>query len=95
MKNRKFSLRAMALAGAGMMIAPQAAAAQEAQAEAQNDGSAIGALNEIIVTGTKTQNAENVQDIPLAVTAFNSESLCLHADPSRWQTPDFVGCPHQ
>lgn len=72
MKNRKFSLRAMALAGAGIMIAPQAAVAQD---EAQNDNSAIGVLNEMIVTGTKTQNAENVQDVPLAVTAFNAESL--------------------
>lgn len=56
-------------------IIPATAAAQETQDQAQNDGSAIGAYNEIIVTGTKTQNAENVQDVPLAVTAFNKESL--------------------
>lgn len=37
--------------------------------------SAIGAYDAIIVTGTKTRNAENVQDVPLAVTAFGAENL--------------------
>ena len=41
----------------------------------QTPARGIDSLNTIIVTGTKTQNPENVQDIPLAVTAFNSESL--------------------
>ena len=58
---------------------PMAAHAQDAapdsETAAQEDTSAIGAFNEIIVTGTKTQNAENVQDVPVAVTAFNAESL--------------------
>jgi iron complex outermembrane receptor protein len=51
--------------------------AQEAEQTTtqEDDESAIGAFGDIIVTGTKTQNAENVQDVPLAVTAFNSESL--------------------
>ncbi|MEO9491057.1 MAG: TonB-dependent receptor [Marinomonas sp.] len=76
MKARNFSrLTATALLSSCAAI-PAAALAQEApQDGAQEDTSAIGAFNEIVVTGTKTQNAENVQDVPLAVTAFNSESL--------------------
>ncbi|QIG55392.1 TonB-dependent receptor [Altererythrobacter sp. BO-6] len=59
-----------------MALAPQAALAQDSQdtAAQENDG-ALDAFNTIVVTGTKTQNAENVQDVPLAVTAFNAASL--------------------
>ena len=46
---------------------------QEA-APAQRTGS-LDAINTIVVTGTKTQNPEDVQDVPLAVTAFNAASL--------------------
>ena len=57
----------------------QDAATPSAQDEQENvedrDTGAIGALDVIVVTGTKTQNPENVQDVPLAVTAFNAESL--------------------
>lgn len=80
MTNRSTSLRVLALLGAGAALTPQAALAQDTATEAQDetaqeDTGAIGAFNTIVVTGTKTQNAENVQDVPLAVTAFNSESL--------------------
>ena len=77
------SLRALALAGAGMALVPSGVLAQdedatqptaEEQAQAA-DGSAIGAFDVIVVTGTKTQNAEDVQDVPVAVTAFNAQSL--------------------
>ncbi|WP_241255033.1 TonB-dependent receptor [Altererythrobacter sp. BO-6] len=70
------SLKTIALLGAGMALAPQAALAQDSQdtAAQENDG-ALDAFNTIVVTGTKTQNAENVQDVPLAVTAFNAASL--------------------
>ena len=75
-----FSLRSMALAGAAFSILSAPAMAQDVPAE--NDpgeeqeiarsGGAIGSVNDVIVvTGTKTQNAEDVQDVPLAVTAFN------------------------
>lgn len=38
--------------------------------------SAIDTLtDEIIVTGTKKVNAENVQDVPIAITAFNADTL--------------------
>ncbi|MBD2842986.1 TonB-dependent receptor [Erythrobacter rubeus] len=35
----------------------------------------IANIGNIIVTGTKTQNPEDVQDVPLAVTAFNADTL--------------------
>ncbi len=71
------SLRAVALLGAGMALTPQAVAAQDAdeQEEAETSGGALDAFDVIVVTGTKSRNAEDVQDVPLAVTAFNSESL--------------------
>jgi iron complex outermembrane receptor protein len=69
------SINALALLGAGMVLAPNAALAQDEQSGERERTSIADATNTIVVTGTKTQNAENVQDIPLAVTAFNAESL--------------------
>lgn len=72
-----FSRRFCATLLASCAALPASAMAQEAEQTTtqEDDESAIGAFGDIIVTGTKTQNAENVQDVPLAVTAFNSESL--------------------
>lgn len=61
-----------------MAMIPATAFAQDAEEEEQQQTgrtSIADATNVIVVTGTKTQNAENVQDVPLAVTAFNAESL--------------------
>nr|WP_137677240.1 TonB-dependent receptor [Parerythrobacter lutipelagi] len=71
------SLRAIALLGAGMMLAPQVAYAQDADQEEETTqrDNALDAFGVIVVTGTKTKDAENVQDVAAAVTAFNSESL--------------------
>ena len=77
---------ALALILGSLAMPPFAAAAQstdatletdpaEANANADADDSAIGSFSTIVVTGTKTQNAENVQDVPIAVTAFNAASL--------------------
>ena len=68
------SLRALAFFGAGMVLAPQAALAQDNE-PAQERQSTLDSIDAIIVTGTKTQDAENVQDVPLAVTAFNADTL--------------------
>lgn len=77
--NTKFSsLKTLALLGAGMAMLPASAYAQDAEEEEEQQTgrtSIADATNVIVVTGTKTQNAENVQDVPLAVTAFNAESL--------------------
>jgi len=78
MNTRFASLKTLALLGAGMAMIPATAFAQDAvEEEEQQTGrtSIADATNVIVVTGTKTQNAENVQDVPLAVTAFNAESL--------------------
>jgi len=78
MNTRFASLKTLALLGAGMAMIPATTFAQDAvEEEEQQTGrtSIADATNVIVVTGTKTQNAENVQDVPLAVTAFNAESL--------------------
>jgi len=46
-----------------------------AEDDAAQQRSALDNYGEIIVTGTKTRDPENVQDVPLAVTAFNSDTL--------------------
>ncbi|WP_086619213.1 TonB-dependent receptor [Erythrobacter tepidarius] len=57
-------------------LTPFAAAAQDSETPATEERtSTLDAINEILVTGTKKKDAENVQDIPLAVTAFNSGTL--------------------
>ncbi|MEN9315034.1 MAG: hypothetical protein RIS35_1427, partial [Pseudomonadota bacterium] len=57
-------------------LTPVAAYAQDSEAPgAEERTSTLDAINEILVTGTKTRDAENVQDVPLAVTAFNSGTL--------------------
>ncbi|MBA4081234.1 MAG: hypothetical protein C0496_08215, partial [Erythrobacter sp.] len=52
-------------------LTPAAAFAQDAEAPPAEEErtSSLDAINEILVTGTKTRDAENVQDVALAVTA--------------------------
>jgi iron complex outermembrane receptor protein len=66
----------LALLVSAATLAPFAAQAQDTE-EPQEETrvSSIDAINEILVTGTKKKDAENVQDIPLAVTAFNAGTL--------------------
>ena len=46
------------------------------QAYAQSDGSAIDVITDVVVvSATKKSDVENVQDVPIAVTAFGHESL--------------------
>jgi iron complex outermembrane receptor protein len=70
----------LALLASATALVPAAALAQGSAApapasEQAEPASALDAVNEILVTGTKTQDPENVQDIPLAVTAFNEGTL--------------------
>ncbi|UVO50685.1 TonB-dependent receptor [Sphingomonas sp. SUN019] len=52
--------------------------AAEAQAETPSDDK--GGLSDIVVTATKRGQAQNVQDVPIAITAFGSDQLdALHA----------------
>lgn len=50
----------------GIAAAPTAAMAQ---------GAASILRDEILVTATKQADAENVQDVPLAITAYGAEQL--------------------
>lgn len=61
-------------------IVPFAAQAQstvdtDEDAAPQERASTLDTISTIVVTGTKTQNPEDVQDVPLAVTAFNADTL--------------------
>ncbi len=61
-----YAVKASAMALAAAIAAPGAAQAQ----------SAVQTLrDQILVTGTKKANAEDVQDVPLAVTAYGDEQL--------------------
>ncbi|WP_233999810.1 TonB-dependent receptor [Porphyrobacter sp. TH134] len=77
----RMRLGKLALLLSAATLAPFAAQAQDAEAPAseapatEDRVSTLDGLNEILVTGTKTKDAENVQDIPLAVTAFNAGTL--------------------
>jgi iron complex outermembrane receptor protein len=64
--NHRLLAKASILALGAAIALPSAALAQ----------GAAGALrDEILVTATKQANAENVQDVPLAVTAYGAEQL--------------------
>ena len=85
MNFRNASQRAPLLAKTALLLstcvaAPFAAHAQETDPAVTEDAqeertSALDAFGEIVVTGTKTQDAEDVQDVALAVTAFNADTL--------------------
>lgn len=58
------------------LIATGAGAARAQDAAQEQEQSAIDVLNaDIIVTATKKKDVENVQDVPVAITAFNAQSL--------------------
>jgi iron complex outermembrane receptor protein len=66
----------LALLASAAALTPFAASAQDAEEPATEErASTLDSINEILVTGTKTKDAENVQDVPIAVTAFNAGTL--------------------
>jgi outer membrane receptor protein involved in Fe transport len=62
------SLRALALLGAGMAFAPTAALAQDAQAEDE-------VLPENVIIVTTQGRSQALADVPVAISAINSETL--------------------
>ena len=66
MKTARLLAKASIFALAAGVAAPGAALAQ---------GAVDVLRDEILVTGTKKANAENVQDVPIAVTAYGSDQL--------------------
>jgi iron complex outermembrane receptor protein len=73
---RRVTPGTIALLASAAVLAPCAAQAQDSvSAGSEEPASALDAVGEILVTGTKTKDAENVQDVALAVTAFNADTL--------------------
>lgn len=67
--NKQTALSASLSALALSLLMSEAAIAQERQ-------SAVDVLtDEIVVTATKKSNAENVQDVPIAIAAYNADTL--------------------
>jgi len=63
-------------AGMAQQDASQPNSDEEMQpAQSPTRQSSLENIGNIVVTGTKTQNVENVQDVPLAVSAFNVDTL--------------------
>ncbi|MEM6909706.1 MAG: TonB-dependent receptor [Pseudomonadota bacterium] len=80
MTMRSASRRSLALLLCTCAVTPFAAQAQTndtvaADETEQTRQSSLDNIGNIIVTGTKTQDPENVQDVPLAVTAFNTDTI--------------------
>ncbi|OYZ44225.1 MAG: hypothetical protein B7Y31_02785, partial [Novosphingobium sp. 16-62-11] len=78
-KNFKVALRAGFTGGLSVIallaLGAGGAHAQEAD-QADQQMSSIDMLNaDIIVTATKKKNVENVQAVPMAITAFNADTL--------------------
>lgn len=73
-RSGRVRLGKIALLLSAAALVPTAAQAQDA-AEEEEPASTLDTLGEILITGTKKKDAENVQDIPLAVTAFNAGTL--------------------
>jgi iron complex outermembrane receptor protein len=68
-----FSRASILLASASLLVGAPAAFAQDIQA--QDDGSLADLTAPIVVTATKKKDVENVQSVPLAVTALNAGTL--------------------
>lgn len=51
------------------------AMAQDAGDETEREGAVQRVLNPVTITATKKTDVENVQDVPIAVTAFNADTL--------------------
>jgi len=67
--------RAGLLLGVAALMPFKALSQEVVPSEQASSASTLDSINEILVTGTKTKDAENVQDVPLAVTAFNAGTL--------------------
>ena len=65
----------LALSASVLVFATSAAIAQEQEVAPERENAIARVLGTVTVTATKKANVENVQDVPVAVTAFNSETL--------------------
>ena len=65
----------LALSASALVFATSAAIAQEQDAAPERENAIARVLGTVTVTATKKANVENVQDVPVAVTAFNADTL--------------------
>ncbi|MEH6809487.1 MAG: TonB-dependent receptor [Hyphomonas oceanitis] len=65
----------LALSASAIVFAAGAAVAQDQDAESTRENAVSRVLGTVTVTATKKANVENVQDVPVAVSAFNSDTL--------------------
>ena len=65
----------LALSASALVFATSAAIAQEQDVAPERENAIARVLGTVTVTATKKANVENVQDVPVAVTAFNSDTL--------------------
>lgn len=76
------AFRKIFLSGAALtaLVSGPSALAQDAASDGQNSAERQNGLSDIVVTATKRGSAQNVQDVPIAITAFGSSELeSLHA----------------
>jgi iron complex outermembrane recepter protein len=65
----------LALSASALVFATSAAIAQEQEAAPERENAIARVLGTVTVTATKKANVENVQDVPVSVTAYNSDTL--------------------
>jgi iron complex outermembrane recepter protein len=63
------------LSASALVFATSAAIAQEQEAAPERENAIARVLGTVTVTATKKANVENVQDVPVSVTAYNSDTL--------------------
>tara|TARA_R110001599_G_scaffold191544_2_gene386469 strand:+ start:14728 stop:16899 length:2172 start_codon:yes stop_codon:yes gene_type:complete len=71
MKNRNISKLMLSASALACVSIPSA----YAQSDADTQTRAVSGFDEIVVTASKKADAENVQDVPFAVTAFGAKQL--------------------
>lgn len=85
MRSKSSAWIAGLLAGASLL--PTGAAAQDAPAEAAPTvADEVGGLQDVVVTARRRE--ENLQDVPIAVTAFTSETLTIKGITDRTSLAD-------
>ena len=65
----------LALSASALVFATSTAIAQEQDTAPERENAIARVLGTVTVTATKKANVENVQDVPVAVTAFNADTL--------------------
>ena len=76
MNHRSVLATSIALLGCAVTGAGAATSAATSATASEQEVAETGALQEVIVTSQK--RAENLQEVPIAITAMNAEALAVH-----------------